>query len=52
VPVLFVSVILLSGLVGELVARFFAEPMNRLIRQRFGDGPETLGSAIRSDAAA
>jgi len=52
VPVLFISVILISGLLGELVARFYAEQMNRLIRQRFGDGPETLGSVIRSDAAA
>jgi peptidoglycan/LPS O-acetylase OafA/YrhL len=51
VPVLFIGVILISGLLGELVARFYAEPMNRLIRQRFGDGPETLGSVIRSDAA-
>jgi peptidoglycan/LPS O-acetylase OafA/YrhL len=51
VPVLFVSVILISGLLGELVARFYSEPMNRLIRRRFGDGPETLGSVIRSDAA-
>jgi len=51
VPLLFISVILISGLLGELVARFYAEPMNRLIRQRFGDGPEALGSVIRSDAA-
>jgi peptidoglycan/LPS O-acetylase OafA/YrhL len=47
VPVLFISAILLSGLLGELVARFYSEPMNRLIRQRFGDGPERLGSVIR-----
>ena len=52
VPVLFISVILVSGLLGELVARFYSEPMNRLIRRRFGDGPERLGSVIRSGAAA
>ena len=52
VPVLFISVILISGLLGELAARFYSEPMNRRIRQRFGDGPETLGSVIRSDTAA
>jgi peptidoglycan/LPS O-acetylase OafA/YrhL len=51
VPGLFISVILVSGLLGELVARFYAEPMNRLIRHRFGDGPETLGSVVRSDVA-
>jgi len=50
-PVLFISVILLSGLLGELVARSYSEPMNRLIRERFGDGPDTLGSATRSDSA-
>ena len=52
VPVLFIGVILISGLLGELVARFYSEPMNRLIRQRLGDGPETLGSVVQSDAAA
>jgi peptidoglycan/LPS O-acetylase OafA/YrhL len=50
VPLFFLGVILLSGLLGELVARFFSEPMNRLIRQRLGDGPEKLGSVLRSDA--
>ena len=48
VPVLFISVILISGLLGELVARFYSEPMNRRIRQRFGDGPDRLGSVIQS----
>jgi peptidoglycan/LPS O-acetylase OafA/YrhL len=48
VPALFISVILISGLLGGLVARFYSEPMNRRIRQRFGDGPETLGSAVQS----
>ena len=48
VPVLFISVVLVSGLLGELVARFYSEPMNRMIRQRFGDGPDRLGSAVQS----
>lgn len=47
VPMLFISVILISGLLGELTARCYSEPMNRLIRQRFGDGPERLGSVIQ-----
>jgi len=51
VAVLFISVIVISGVLGELVARFYSEPMNRLIRQRLGDGPDRLGSVIRSDAA-
>jgi len=45
-PLLFIGVIVISGLLGEWVARFYSEPMNRLIRQRFGDGPERLGSVI------
>jgi peptidoglycan/LPS O-acetylase OafA/YrhL len=48
VPVLFISVILISGLLGELVARFYSEPMNRRIRQRLGDGPERLGAVVQS----
>jgi peptidoglycan/LPS O-acetylase OafA/YrhL len=48
VPVLFIGVILLSGVSGEMVARFYSEPMNRLIRRRFGDGPERLGSVVRA----
>jgi peptidoglycan/LPS O-acetylase OafA/YrhL len=48
VPALFIGVILISGLLGELVARFYSEPMNRRIRQRFGDGPDRLGTVIQS----
>ena len=48
VPVLFIGVILISGLLGEWVARFYSEPMNRRIRQRFGDGPDRLGSVVHS----
>jgi peptidoglycan/LPS O-acetylase OafA/YrhL len=52
VPFFFLSVVLISGLLGEFVARVYSEPMNRLIRRRLGDGPGRLGSVIRSDAAA
>jgi hypothetical protein len=51
-PAPFISVILVSGLLGELAARFYSEPMKRLIRRRLGDGPERLGSVIGTDAAA
>ena len=34
VPVLFLIVILLAGLLGELVARLYSEPMNRRLRRR------------------
>ncbi len=36
VPILFAAVILVSGLLGELVARCYSEPMNRLIRDHWG----------------
>jgi peptidoglycan/LPS O-acetylase OafA/YrhL len=44
VPALFIAVILVAGLLGELVARGYSEPMNRWLRQRWGDGPGRLGS--------
>lgn len=48
IPVLFVAATAASGLLGALVARFYSEPMNRWLRERFGDGPNRLGSAISS----
>jgi peptidoglycan/LPS O-acetylase OafA/YrhL len=46
VPALFATVVLFAVLLGELVARFYSEPMNRWLRNRLGDGPEELGSMI------
>jgi peptidoglycan/LPS O-acetylase OafA/YrhL len=46
VPALFATVVLFAVLLGELVARFYSEPMNRWLRNRWGDGPEELGSMI------
>lgn len=46
VPVLFIAVILASGLSGELVARFYSEPLNRRLREYWGDGSDRLGSAV------
>lgn len=37
VPALFFAAILFSGLLGELVARFYSEPMNRMLRSRRRD---------------
>jgi peptidoglycan/LPS O-acetylase OafA/YrhL len=51
VPVLFITVILFAGLLGELVARFYSEPMNRRLRKRWRDGPETLGSIMETGVA-
>lgn len=49
VPAFFVGVIIVAALLGEAVARFFSEPMNRLLRERWGDGPDKLGSAIPAE---
>ncbi len=46
VPALFLSVILLSGFLGEFIARFYSEPANRLLRERWGDGASRLGSVV------
>ena len=46
VPALFITAIVLSGLFGALVARFYSEPINRALRKRFGDGPGRLGSVV------
>ncbi len=43
VPVLFVCSIILSGVLGEIVARFYTEPMNRLLRLRIGIERFTTG---------
>jgi peptidoglycan/LPS O-acetylase OafA/YrhL len=37
VPALFAAVVFFSGFLGEGVARYYSEPMNQLIRERWGD---------------
>jgi peptidoglycan/LPS O-acetylase OafA/YrhL len=44
VPMLFVAVIVCAGLLGEVVARFYSEPMNRWLRRRWGE--TRLGSVV------
>jgi peptidoglycan/LPS O-acetylase OafA/YrhL len=46
VPILFIAVIFVAGILGTLIARFYSEPLNRSLRKRWGDGPERLGSVI------
>lgn len=46
IPPLFVVIILASGLFGDLIARIYSEPMNRLLRNYWGDGRSRLGAAI------
>jgi peptidoglycan/LPS O-acetylase OafA/YrhL len=50
VPLVFGIVILFSGLLGDAVFRFYSEPLNKLLRRRFEDGSELLGTVVdRSD---
>jgi len=46
VPALFISVILFTAVLGEFVARYYSEPMNRWLRKRLGEGPDRLGSVV------
>lgn len=43
VPVFFVAGVLVSGLLGELVARWYSEPMNRLLRRHAPGAVRRLG---------
>ena len=46
VPVLFITTIILAAILGDVVARCYSEPMNRLLRQRWGEGAARLGAAV------
>ncbi len=49
VPMLFISAIVVAGVLGEFAAQGYSEPMNRWLRIRWGDGPGRLGSVIEPD---
>ena len=51
VPLFFVAVILLSGLLGEAVARFYSEPANRWLRGRWHEGATQMGSVVEENEA-
>lgn len=52
VPAFFVAVIVISSLLGEVVARLYSEPMNRWLRGRWGDGAVRMGSVMEAAAPA
>lgn len=52
VPVLFISTLIIAGLLGEAVARFYSEPLNWLIRRRLGQGTGRFGTVVRARASA
>jgi peptidoglycan/LPS O-acetylase OafA/YrhL len=51
IPAFFIATILISGVLGELVARYYSEPMNLWLRRRWRDGPETLASIVEATSA-
>jgi peptidoglycan/LPS O-acetylase OafA/YrhL len=48
VPLLFIATVIAAAAVGEFVARFFSEPLNRILRERWSDGRMRLNSASDS----
>ena len=46
---LFIVVIVIAGVLGEVVARFYSEPLNRVIRDRLGNRPNTSGLLVETD---
>ena len=49
IPILFVAVGMIAALLGNGVAQLYSEPMNRTLRQRWGDGADRLGSVINNE---
>jgi peptidoglycan/LPS O-acetylase OafA/YrhL len=48
VPLLFVATVVIAAAAGSLVARFFSEPVNRMLRQRWSNGRRQVGSVSDS----
>ena len=48
VPLLFVATLTVAMASGDVVARFFSEPVNRMLRERWSDGRRQLGSVADS----
>jgi peptidoglycan/LPS O-acetylase OafA/YrhL len=52
VPLLFVVTVVVAAATGDLVARFFSEPLNRRLRERWSDGRRHVASISVSPGAA
>ena len=48
VPFVFLSVIVVAGVLGELIARFYSESANRELRRFFGEDVKHLGSVTQA----
>jgi peptidoglycan/LPS O-acetylase OafA/YrhL len=46
VPGLFIATILISGMVGDIVARCYSEALNRWLRERWMVDPEEIGTVL------
>lgn len=52
VPLLFVATVVVAAAAGYVVARFFSEPLNRMLRERWSDSRRQLGSVSDCSAGA
>lgn len=52
VPLFSIGVLVVAGLLGEAVARFYSEPMNRRLRGRWKDGAARMGSVLEEPVSA
>lgn len=50
-PVLFVATVIVSGMLGAVVANFYSEPMNRLLRRRFLAVSTISGESVHAQSA-
>jgi peptidoglycan/LPS O-acetylase OafA/YrhL len=48
VPALFLVVIPVAVVLGGMVGRFYSEPMNRCLRNRWREGSKQMGSVVES----
>jgi len=51
VPALFIGTIVVAGLLGEVTARFYSEPLNRAIRERWQGEKEVAGNSQMPEGA-
>jgi peptidoglycan/LPS O-acetylase OafA/YrhL len=49
---LFVVVIVVAVALGSVVGRFYSEPMNRYLRERWREDSKQMGSAVEQVASA
>ena len=46
VPLLFVATVVVATAAGDIVARFFSEPVNRMLRERWGAGRQLASISV------